>query len=554
MINKIVFITALLFFSVIFSQSDKVFLGENYPKEDIKVHYNNELLVTGERLYYKIYNLDNNYNFSKYSKTAYLELRSSDNKTLISHRISLKDGTGYGNFFINTSIKTGVYKLICYTEWMKNYNSCYENNIFIVNPFSDNLSSFSKLDSIKVLSQANKITSKDNKSLLNKSTYKKREKVSLNLENITSNLLNFSVSVKKKTNFNLSLNDRDITTEKNKPLNQMFFLPELYGSIIHGYITSKNSNNLSNIRLTLSTNDNSLPLMATTNSLGGFNFIMPNINTNKIYIQITSETEKDYKINIERHKTTTIKLSEYPNIMLNEEALEVIKNRVIYSQIENSYYSVKKDSIITPLIKNNLLESSKNVYKLDNYKRFKTVKETFTEIIDLAKITKRKEKYKFNVLETENHKSKSISNLPTLLIVDGHIIINHNDFINFDSRKINKISVINHEYFYGNSIYKGIIYIETLKKDYKPNNKRMSEFEVMITQPQKKYFFDNYDLDKKNRIPDYRTQLFWTPNVSNKTKKLAFYTSDIPGVYEIEIFGYTTEGSQKLYKSEFRVN
>ncbi len=551
--KKIIFIIIIFLCIKVISQSNYTLISENIeklPREQIHLHYNNEFLLTGETLYYKAYCLDNTGEFSPYSKIAYLELRSSENKTIIKQKIKLKDGGGSGDFFINTAIKTGVYKLICYTQWMKNYKNYFEKNIFIINPSSYKLTS--KITSEKTSPILNPLN-KDGL-LLNKSTYKKREKITLNIEKISSKHQgNFSISVKRKENFYLPLNKDVPNFElKNKTPKKIFHLPELRGSLIHGKIKAKNSGNISGLRIALSINSNHLPLIATTNNSGEFYFNIKNLNNSKIYIQVLEPNLSNYEIKLIKNKNFEKKDFNYPTINLNQKIINDIEDRILYSQIENAYYSVKKDSLLTSKIKYFLLENKKKTYKLDDYKRFKTLKETLIEIIEKVNISKKNNQYQISIQTTNSIETGNVSNIPSLLIVDGHIINNLNNFIDFDSRKINTISIINDKYFYGYSMYKGIIYIETFKKDYFPDYKKVKEFKITEVQPQKKYFFQRHDKENK-RIPDFRTLLYWNPNINTTQKKITFYTSNVTGDFEIDFQGFSKKGKLIHLKQTFSV-
>ncbi len=551
--KKIIFIIITFLFTRSFSQLNYALISENIerlPKEQIHLHYNNEFLLTGETLYYKAYCLDDTDKFSSYSKIAYLELKSSNNKTIIKQKINLKNGGGSGDFFINTTIKTGVYKLLCYTQWMKNYKSYFEKNIFILNPSSYKLTN--KTTSKKVspilppLNNSNLV--------LTKSTYKKREKVTLNLKKISSKYQgDYSISIKRKNNFHLPLNKSISNFKlKNKTPKNIFYLPELRGALIHGKINARDSSNISGLRIALSINSNHLPLIATTNNSGEFYFNITNLNANKIYIQILESNSSNYEIKIIENENLKQKDFNYPTIKLNQKIINDIENRILYSQIENAYYSVKKDTLLTSQIKDFLLENKKTTYKLDDYKRFKTLKETLIEIIEKINISKKNNQYTISIQTTNAIETSNISNIPSLLIVDGHIINNLKNFIDFDSRKINTISIINDKYFYGYSMYKGIIYIETFKKNYFPNYKEIKEFKVTEMQPQKKYFFQRHDIENK-RIPDFRSFLYWNPNINTTQKEITFYTSNVIGDFEIDLQGYSKEGKLIHLKQTFSV-
>lgn len=546
--KKSTLIILILLFSFITKAQSKQKYSEDFkkfPQEKIFIHYNSNFLLTGETLYYKIYCLNkaDNKN-SKNSKIAYVELIDINNKKIIKQKINLKNGHGYSDFFINTDIKSGTYKLISYTQWMKNENSFFESNILIINPFSTkikNINSTKKRIDTPLINKENTTTPLTITSL--KPTYNKREKVSIKFDKKNSILGGkLSLSVKKKNNFKLQ--QQFNFSNKKKMNNDLLYLPELRGSLIEGYLVSKTQKDISNIKLSLSLkNSSELPFTAVTNKLGEFYFNIPNLNTNKIYIQVLDESRFDYEIKLKEKKEIQHKFNSFPSFHLNKEMIELIKNRSIYLQIENSYSDTKKDSLLNLNNKFYLLNYKKHIYKLDDYKRFNSIKETFIEVIDKASISKNKGKHKIIVTTNPNNTAKTLRNLNSLLIIDGHIIYDQDKFINFDSKKINSISIISDKYFYGNSMYKGIIIIETFDRNYFSETKGLQQFNILKTEPLKQYFFQTYDKpNKTKRVPDYRTQLYWNPDINFSSKEISFFTSDVKGDFEVEIKGFTKKG------------
>ena len=74
-------------------------------------------------------------------------------------------------------------------------------------------------------------------------------------------------------------------------------------------------------------------------------------------------------------------------------------------------------------------------------------------------------------------------------------------------------------------------------------------------QLQKKYYSIDYSKQNFEKIPDYRYQLCWEPNITeiSNQKPLEFYTSDIPGNYKIQIEGITKNGEPILIENYIQV-
>ncbi|MFD1255231.1 hypothetical protein ACFQ3S_00355 [Mucilaginibacter terrae] len=106
------------------------------PTEKIYVHTNKDFYLSGEILWFKLYNVDGNHNKPvNLSKVAYVEVLAADNTPIIQTKIALRNGTGSGSIYMPASITNGNYRLRAYTSWMKNFAPEYffEKVLHIVN-------------------------------------------------------------------------------------------------------------------------------------------------------------------------------------------------------------------------------------------------------------------------------------------------------------------------------------------------------------------------------------------------------------------------------------
>jgi hypothetical protein len=108
-------------------------------REKIYVHTDRDFYLTGELLWFKIYNVDANSNKPEgLSKLAYVEVIDLNNNPVLQAKISLTYGKGSGSFYIPVSITNGHYKLRAYTKWMQNQGpeAFFEKQLTFVNPLS----------------------------------------------------------------------------------------------------------------------------------------------------------------------------------------------------------------------------------------------------------------------------------------------------------------------------------------------------------------------------------------------------------------------------------
>lgn len=110
----------------------------NNPSEKLYVHTDQDLYLTGETLWFKIYYVDGAvHQPGDISKVGYVEILDGANRPVIQTKIALKNGQGNGMLFLPATINTGNYRLRAYTQWMKNFEPefYFHKNIGIVNTF-----------------------------------------------------------------------------------------------------------------------------------------------------------------------------------------------------------------------------------------------------------------------------------------------------------------------------------------------------------------------------------------------------------------------------------
>ncbi|MDO5980401.1 hypothetical protein [Flavivirga spongiicola] len=567
-------IIIVFFFSNIYLTSGQTLLNEDQtaiynkiPQEKIFVHYNASLLFSGDYFFYKIYNINSQTKeLSDLSKMAYIELIGVDKNFVFKHKISLESGVGQGDFFIPTSVPTGNYKLIAYTQWMKNVGNRYffQSDVSIINPFLKNQNSIhikapNSITNETYHSSENKIdnTNKHIHLDINARNFSKREKVILNIKTLMNEALfgSYSISVRKKDSITTpnqpSANSfehiySNIIKSKTLSDKKPIYLPELRGELISGTVFMKNTNENIPYKTVSMSISGKKPVFktSTTSSSGTFYF-----NLDKTYevlnanLQVIDEEHENYKIKINQYPPVNYDGLVFSDFKISSEMKELITEHSINNQIENAYYNVKKhktkqkESIIP------FYSGQETVYNLDDYTRFKSVKETIVEIVNKVWIEEKKGVSTFR-LRNENPNDK---NLPILVITDGLLVLNHDDLVSYDARKIKTISVINTKYKYGGHTFKGIISVETFKGDFNNNISGNYTKSITLIRPQdnKDYFNQEYDDTKSlKRIPDYRSQLLWNPNltINKKDNTVTFYTSDYVGDYQISIEGFTKGG------------
>lgn len=558
--------------------SDKNYTVSAIPQERIYLHQNTSFLMTGEYLYYQVYCFDSTTELlSDFSKIAYVELINSKHELVFRHKIRLKKGTGQGDFFFNSEIPSGTYKVLSYTLAMSNGSVAdfYQKDLVVINPFQSDQSELLDSANAEVLSHQiidkepsiDAISSMGANLVSKKSVVQTREQINLKIKIPKELYGNYSISVRKTDNLTTSSAVKASgfkATFKNKTIpishagNKEFQLPELRGELIQGRIRNRNSQDpQANVKIGLSIPDlNYIFKTSTTNKNGDFFFnIDEEYSTQQALIQIIDDPNDALYYELISPAPIDYGKIRFQKYYIDPSFAEEVLNHSIGNQIQNSYASMHTDELVQyPKTRPFYFKSSRS-FLLDDYTRFPTVKETILEVINDVFTRTNKDKSSIHV---RLYSTYTGIDLTTLLIVDGILIQDHSPIIFSDASKIKRINIVDEFYYYGNQVYKGIVSLESFDGNLiQSNAKYASEFQdLFIPLQEKKYFQKDYNSSVNyDRIPDFRFQLYWQPNLKIEAEETSidFYSSDIKGTYEVVVEGFSSSGKGITLKDYIEV-
>ncbi len=526
------------------------------PQEQLWIHHNSSLVFAGEYFYFKIYCLNKEgRSFSDLSKVAYVHLVNEKRQVMFRKKIRLNDGSGQGDLFIPASLPSGNYKLVGFTNWMKNQGVAHfhQSDLVVLNPYTNQQSVF-----FEGQSEVNPsiVETTSNISIdVSKTIFKKREKVPVTIRTGKRQSMagDFSVSVRKVNAMEPgkpSFNDRSrqVVIQDERSDKAWVYLPELRGEIISGVLRDRVSEGpVPNAQVAMSIPGKGFIIkIAKTNSYGEFFFnIDENYRGENATFQVISEVKNNMAIELSALEDPNYDDLVFGSFTLTIDMKEEIERRSVYNQIENAYFELKPDSVKALIPTLPFYGENAKVYNLDDYNRFATVKETFVEFIDDAWIRPTEIGNRFYVRPYE----LSIpSSFPPLIIIDGIVIQDHELLYNYSSRKIQRITIKRDKYFLGSGVFQGIIAVETIGGNFYDTVELpyLLEVDLWTAEQPKQYYQQRYSEGTGNssRIPDYRSQLYWEPDFqfSGSEATFDFYTSDNSGTYEIELQGFNFEG------------
>lgn len=539
------------------------------PEETLSISISDVLIVSGSSLYFQVVATTGpKQKLSELSKVAEIGFYNAAGEKVLFQKVKLSKGVGSGKFFILPSLPSGEYSLVVATGWSMNnekHPKFAGESVIILNPFQ-HLSHVPVEDSIKleykteVFSPPLEDNNKGGLALESiKKSYRKREKVQIEISSSLSFERPVTMAVKRVKPIEIVKTGRDRKIVINADEN---FIPEVRGDVIHGAIITKDPNlSIANQLITLSIpGKNYVFKVNRTDANGEFIFYLDEneYSYKDIHLHVAGDDQENFQITLNNSITNFIHPEErISNLRVDERLKDWIEFQNAANQIENAYYETKTEKIIDPPLKDPFYYPLGFMYKLDEYKRFPTIIETFVEIIDRAAIRKQGENYVFKTFNyNEEERIDGIDKLHPLILIDGNRIENNNILIDFSVEKIESITVVPDNYRYGSELFAGIIDVATKGGDY-IKEEDLKNFNFVYPSPETLLYQPVYPQDNTlSRIPDYRTTLYWNPQINLKNQEVIFkefYTSDIEGWYEIALNGYNNNGERVEIFNYFKV-
>lgn len=234
-------------------------------------------------------------------------------------------------------------------------------------------------------------------------------------------------------------------------------------------------------------------------------------------------------------------------LALDARVQSTLLSRSISMQVDNAYQEERKNRRVVPDIDTLLFyRTPDQTYFLDNYTRFGVMEEVMREYVSTIMVRKRRDQFHFRTL---NRKTNELFYDNPLVLLDGVPIFDINTIMAYDPLKVWRLQVVASRYYYGKLSFSGIVSYSTYTGDLPdfPLDERalVKEYEGMSWQ--REFYSPVYELPRQveSRIPDFRTVLYWAPEVSTGSDgniTLTFYSGDLPGKYAVNVQGLSKDG------------
>jgi len=337
------------------------------------------------------------------------------------------------------------------------------------------------------------------------------------------------------------------------------YIPEFRGHIVKGTVRTLSGEVANGIGTYLSVPGKSVRLyLSNSNEQGMVQYEMKTFyGPQKLIAQTNIKSDSTYKIEIQSPYSDQFSVYPLPSIAINPSHSQNLLKRAISMQVQdvffedklNSFKSSKRDSTA-------FYGKADETYLLDDYTRFPVMEEVMREYVKGVWVRKRKDGFHFLVMDNVN---QAVFENDPLILLDGVPAIDVNDVMELNPINIKKLDVFTRMYYLGDQMFPGIVSYSSYTGDmagFKLDPKTLTlDYEGL--QLQREFYSPQYanESERRSRLPDQRTLLHWTPNITTDQGKaqVEFYTSDLKGNFIIVVEGLTANGEEGSVFSQFKV-
>ncbi len=570
---KRIFIIAVLILGLspgndLFSQVASAKENARYPVEKMTVQLTHTCAFTGEVVWFKIYCTSPLFPAVELSRMAYIELVNDDNASVIREKILLTHGEGRGEMMIPADFKTGIYHVLAYTNWMKNFGegAFFQEALTIINP--DEQLQLPAVDTLAPETpQAVELPAGDPYPFVtvstDKSMYATREQVTVNIRDTRDTGGIYSVAVYRKSPGLIRGGEKTGFPEEIRQPDQISYLPDYLGVRLSGHLVSASGTPVTDENVILSYPGPGTGINSTTTDKDGeFNFLLqPGEGDKDVVFTLPGPGDR---LTLDESFWNGFRDPPPPAELSTDSAsVEFLKERFALIQLQRRFKSpnFRKDSKADSITPNENLTFYTNPglkIRSADYIRLDSLAEYFWELVPPARFIQRKDECSIEVINPTTF--FPLEDKPGIF-VDGVLYPDCHQIAGIPVDDLDEIAVVDHTYYYRDFTFGGIVDIHTKQARFNDVKLMPGMIRVMYPMgaiPQYDYVSGGVSAaPASTRKPDLRYLLCWEPEVTLSEGEhgttLHFSTSDISGEYVISVVGLTGDGTIVRREQEFRV-
>ncbi len=344
---------------------------------------------------------------------------------------------------------------------------------------------------------------------------------------------------------------------------EISFLPEMKGEIISGTILDINTHQpVANKVFILSfVSKHPTISFSKTDSLGRFNFVANRVGQQEIVIQPFSRetTGLNYKVNLDFEYSPEYADFNIQPLCIEKGNLNEINQSIINMQVNALYSPFNSYPVIEKKVPDPVCFYGKPEFsiQIDKFIELPTMEEIIAEIVPFTHIVHRKGAVHIVISEYESLNPKESD---SFCMIDGVPVRDHRKILKIDYREVEKVDVVNLDYFIQDNKLGNILNVTTKTGDMSAFvfDPRLFRQSYNCYSPGYLFNSPDYGVDsiRASRIPDFRNLLYWNPDVNfneNSESEITFYTSDEATEYTVVVEGINRNGIIERRQMSFDV-
>jgi hypothetical protein len=183
---------------------------------------------------------------------------------------------------------------------------------------------------------------------------------------------------------------------------------------------------------------------------------------------------------------------------------------------------------------------------MDDYIKLPVMDEVFYELLPGVSMKTRKSKTEISLIGSNEYLTYS---KPPALFIDGVVISDAGIIAGLDPEVVEEIDVIKERYIVGDYIFYGLVNVITRSGDF--SNATLPDYATRLRyrvfDPLLSFSSPDYSVAQNtpDKLPDFRNTLYWNPSLKSAPDgkvSVEFWSSDLPGDYEVTIQGFSGDG------------
>ncbi|MBI1343072.1 MAG: hypothetical protein GC171_09075 [Terrimonas sp.] len=329
------------------------------------------------------------------------------------------------------------------------------------------------------------------------------------------------------------------------------YLPELGGHIITGLVTdTRTGKPVSGVTAYLSITGSPFGFYTSKSDAAGLvHFETRDYFGNEpVYVQTAAAADSFYRINIQSPFVQADAVMNRPWPLFKEKDSSELLQYSISTQVQQIFYADSFRRFSRPPVTDTLPFYGKYEmeYRLDDYKRFKTMEEVLREYVREIGVGTREGKLTLKMFSPYLH---DFYEGHVMVMLDGVPLTDPDKIFDIDPLTIQKLDILQSRYILGSAAFNGIASFSTYKGEFDNHdvNPKLVAIDYEGLQLQREFYSPDYSTGalQASRLPDLRHTLFWLPDINTRedgTAAFHFFTGDRKGRYRVVVEGMNEKG------------